>query len=70
MSTNYYILNLLNIKDQNIHIITECKEKVIKGNKYKIIEGILTYVPHHCPCCGSLNHSLMTLLNGGLEKIV
>ena len=57
MSTNNYILNLLNIKDQNIHIITECKEKVIKGNKYKVIEGILTYVPHHCPCCGSHNHS-------------
>ena len=24
MSTNNYILNLLNIKDENIHIITEC----------------------------------------------
>ena len=42
MSTNNYILNLLNIKDENIHIITECKEKIIKGNNYKIIEGILT----------------------------
>ena len=30
MSTNNYILNLLNIKDENIHIITECKEKMIK----------------------------------------
>lgn len=26
MSTNNYILNLLNIKDENIHIITECKK--------------------------------------------
>ncbi len=25
MSTNNYILNLLNIKDENIHIITNCK---------------------------------------------
>ena len=27
MSINNYILNLLNIKDENINIITECKEK-------------------------------------------
>ena len=42
MSTNNYILNLLNIKDENIHIITNCEKKVIKGKNYKIIEGILT----------------------------
>ena len=30
MSTDNYILNLLNIKEENIHIITECKEKIIK----------------------------------------
>ena len=30
MSTNNYILNVLNIKDKNSHIITECKENVIK----------------------------------------
>ena len=30
MSTNNYILNLLNIKDENIHIITECKERIIR----------------------------------------
>ncbi len=29
MSTNNYILNLLNIKDENIHIITESKEKIV-----------------------------------------
>ena len=27
MSMNNYILNLLNIKDKNINIITNCKEK-------------------------------------------
>ena len=51
MSTNNYILNLLNIKDENIHIITESKEKLIKGKIYKIIEGILTYKHDYCPCC-------------------
>ena len=45
MFINNYILNLLNIKDKNIHIITECKEKIIKVKNYKIIEGILTYTP-------------------------
>lgn len=33
MSTNNYILNLLNIKDENIHIITNYEKKVIKGKK-------------------------------------
>ena len=33
MSTNNYILNLLNIKDENIHIITKYKEKSISTNK-------------------------------------
>ena len=46
MSTNNYILNLLNIKDNNIHIYEKIDEKVIKGTNYKIIEGILTYNPN------------------------
>ena len=31
MSTNNYILNLLNIKDNNIHIYEKIDEKIIKG---------------------------------------
>ena len=38
MFINNYKLNLLNIKDENIHIITEWKEKIIKNKKYKIIK--------------------------------
>jgi transposase len=56
MSTN----NLLNIKDKNIDIITkskESKEEMIKNKNYKIVEGILTYIPHLCPHCGIINHS-------------
>ena len=46
MSTNDYILNLLNIKDKNIIILDGKQEtKKIKGNNYKIIEGYLTYIP-------------------------
>ena len=39
MSTNDYILNLLNIKDKNIYILTNNEEiRKIKGKNYKIIE--------------------------------
>ena len=68
MSTNNYILNLLNIKDENIHIITESKEKLIKGKKYKIIEGILTYKPDCCPCCGIVNQSTNDIIKWGFRK--
>ena len=68
MSTNNYILNLLNIKDENIHIITKSKEKVIKNKNYKIIEGILTYIPHHCPYCGIINHSTNDIIKWGFRK--
>ena len=68
MSTNNYILNLLNIKDENIHIITECKEKVIKNKNYKIIEGILTYTPEYCPCCGIINESTKDIIKWGFRK--
>ena len=68
MSTKNYILNLLNIKDENIHIITKCKEKIIKGNNYKIIEGILTYTPKYCPCCGVVNQSTNDIIKWGFRK--
>lgn len=57
MSNNDYILNLLNIKDPNICILHNIDEKVIKNKKYKVIEGILTYKPNSCPCCGITNNS-------------
>ena len=66
MSTNNYILNLLKIKDKNIYIITESKEKIIKN--YKIIEGILTYNPKRCPYCGTINHSTNDIIKLGFRK--
>lgn len=68
MSTNNYILNLLNIKDENIHIIENIKEREIKGKNYKIIEGILTYNPEHCPCCGVVNQSSNDIIKWGFRK--
>jgi len=57
MSNNDYILNLLNIKDKNIFILNNIEERDIKGKNYKVIEGILTYKPKICHCCGIVNES-------------
>lgn len=68
MSTNNYILNLLNIKDENIFIKQEIKNKIIKGKNYKIIEGFLTYNPECCPCCGIINESTSDIIKWGFRK--
>ena len=68
MSTNNYILNLLNIKDNNIHIYEKIDEKVIKGTNYKIIEGVLTYNPRYCPYCGVINESTNDIIKWGFRK--
>ena len=68
MSNNDYILNLLNIKDPNIFILNNISEKIIKNKNYKIIEGILTYKPEFCPCCGSLNNSTCDIIKWGFRK--
>lgn len=68
MSINNYILNLLNIKDENIHIIPKSSEKIIKKKKYKIVEGILTYIPPYCPCCGVVNESSRDIIKWGFRK--
>ncbi len=68
MSNNDYILNLLNIKDRNIHILHHITEKVIKGKNTKIIEGILSYIPDYCPCCGIKNFSNNDIIKWGFRK--
>ena len=69
MSTNDYILNLLNIKDKNIKIISnELETKVIKGKNYKIIEAVLSYNPEFCSCCGVINHGSEDIIRWGYKK--
>ena len=68
MSTNNYILNLLNIKDENIYIVKEIKEEMIKNKKYKIIEGFLSYKPEYCPHCGVVNESSNDIIKWGYRK--
>ena len=68
MSINNYILNLLNIKDENIYIVKEIKEEMIKNKKYKIIEGFLSYKPEYCPHCGIVNESSNDIIKWGYRK--
>lgn len=68
MSINNYILNLLNIEDKNIFILPNIQEKIIKNKNYKIIEGILTYTPEFCPCCGCVNESHNDIIKWGYRK--
>lgn len=70
MSMNNYILNLLNIEDRSIFILPNIEERIIKNKKYKIIEGILTYIPDFCPCCGWVNESHNSIIKWGYKKIV
>lgn len=54
MSQDYYILKLLNMKDENIHFYKEfVKEETVKGKRCLIYQGYLTYIPQYCPKCGT-----------------
>ena len=53
MSTQNYITDLLELKDNNIIFKEKCYYKEnIKGVTYKIFEGYLSYEPEFCPKCG------------------
>ena len=68
MSHNDYILNLLNIEDHNIIILNNIQNKTIKNKNYKVVEGILTYTPDYCPCCGIINESTNDIIKWGFRK--
>ena len=44
------------------------EERLIKNKKYKIIEGLLTYIPDHCPCCGCVNESHNDIIKWGYRR--
>ena len=58
MSNNYFITNLLNIKDKNLNFSDGIYHKVIKGVTYTILTAKLEYSDQVCPHCGS-NHNLI-----------
>ena len=69
MSTNNYILNLLNIKDKNIIIYSNMlEERNIMGKMHKIVKGILTYTPDFCPYCGIMNVNHNDIIKWGFRK--
>ena len=58
MSNNYFITNLLNIKDENLSFSEGIYHKVIKGVTYTFLTANLEYSNQVCPHCGS-NHYLI-----------
>ncbi|WP_099321661.1 ISL3 family transposase [Anaerococcus sp. Marseille-P3625] len=58
MSNNYFITNLLNIKDKNLNFSNGIYHKVIKGVTYTILTAKLEYSEQVCSNCGS-NHNLI-----------
>lgn len=69
MSNNDYILKLLNIEDKNIHIFSnKIENKKIKDKNYQIIEGILTYNPESCLCCGVVPQNKNDIIKWGFRK--
>src|SRR5690554_3110455 len=53
MSHNDSILNLLNLKDENINFDeTFCSEAMVRGVKCKFFHATLSYKPKHCLKCG------------------
>lgn len=59
---------MLNIEDHNIFILNNIQNKTIKNKNYKVVEGILTYTPNHCPCCGIVNESTNDIIKWGFRR--
>ena len=69
MSQNNYILNLLNIKDENIKITSNSViYEEFDNIKYKVIEGILTYQPPFCSRCGCVFNEEQTYEKNGFKS--
>ena len=55
MSNQNYIIEMLELKDNNINFYKNCYYKEeIKGITHKVFEGYLSYQPEYCDKCGIL----------------
>ena len=55
MSNQNYIIEMLELKDNNINFYENCYYKQeIKGITHKVFEGYLSYQPEYCDKCGIL----------------
>lgn len=52
MSINYFITNLLNIKEDNVTFLDGIHHELIKDVKYSVINAKLSYSGEACPVCG------------------
>ena len=69
MSHNNYILDLLNIKDQNITFDEDgIHDEFIKNKTCKIINAHLSYIPTHCDKCGCVFESNDDYEKKGFDK--
>ena len=59
MSSDYYITNLLNLKDENLVFSDGIHHEFIKGIKYTVISAKLNYSNGACPHCGCSDNSMM-----------
>lgn len=59
MSINYFITNLLNIKDDNLTFLDGIHHKLIKGVNYSVVNAKLKYSNEPCPHCGCKDESLI-----------
>ena len=68
MSQEYYILNLLNIEDENIKLVENFYKIEKFGNiKYKVIEATLSYEPVYCHRCGCTFNKEQTYEKNGFK---
>lgn len=69
MSQEYYILNLLNIEDENIKLMENFyKIEKFENIKYKVIEATLSYEPFYCHRCGCTFNKEQTYEKNGFKK--
>ena len=71
MSHNHCIRVSLDLKDKNISFDSIfCEERLINGVRSKVYNGLLTYKPLACPCCGIKNEHYSIVKNGFLSSRV
>ena len=69
MSQDYYIRNLLSIKDKNITFSKNwCEDGFKNDKKCKIINAFLSYIPKYCSKCGVIFDSNLDYEKKGFDK--
>lgn len=71
MSHSHSTKLLMNLKDPAIKINDSLTEnKIYRGHLSHFIYGTLTYIPTHCPLCGTENKDYSIVKNGTKESSI